>query len=108
MSWESRNGRGRYYTRSRRRGGKVVREYLGSGDMGMLMALTDALARQKLERAAAAERQRQAEGDALDATVEAACHSIELIARAALNAAGYHQHHRGEWRKRHVHRNKPM
>ena len=100
MSWETRNGQGRrYYTRSRREGGKIVREYLGIRKIAAIAARMDALERQKRELEAAAQRQLEAEEDALDAAVAAACHSIELLAQAALIAAGYRQHHRGEWRK---------
>lgn len=98
MSWESRNGRGRYYTRSRRRGGRVVREYVGTGEVGALAARNDSLDRQEREDMKA----REAEADALDVAVDDACRTIDLLAQAALIVAGYRQHHRGEWRKRHA------
>jgi hypothetical protein len=37
--------------------------------------------------------------DALDANLEALIETTDLLAHAALVAAGYHQHKRGEWRK---------
>lgn len=106
MSWESRKGRGRYYTRSRRRDGKVVREYMGTGEAAALAARRDALEHVQREGEAAAQRQREAEADALDAAVAAAFHAIELLATASLLVAGYRQHHRGEWRKSRENRNK--
>ncbi len=42
MAWESRQRGGRYYTRSRRVNGKVVREYLGCGKLAEIMAEFDA------------------------------------------------------------------
>ena len=100
MSWEQRNGRGRYYTRSRRIGGRVVREYIGSGPVAALVAQMDALDRREQAEVAEARRRRKAKADALDATVEAVCRSIESLTHAVLIVAGYRRHHRGEWRKR--------
>src|SRR4051794_13762926 len=95
MSWETRNGQGRYYTTSRRRGGKVVREYFGTGRLAALAARADELDRQQREDLKA----RKALGDTLDSAVDEAYQAIDLVARAALILAGYRQHHRGEWRK---------
>ena len=48
MSWETRKGRGQYYTRSRRVNGRVTREYCGSGVRALLMAMEDEMRRQEL------------------------------------------------------------
>lgn len=106
MAWE----RG-YYYRVRRENGRVVREYIGRGRFAELASELDALDRQKGldegRRDAAALRNDKAKLDALDANIEALIESTDLLARAALVAAGYHQHKRGEWRKRRVHRDEP-
>ena len=47
MSWETRNGKGSYYTRSRRIYGKVVREYIGTGLVAQEIAEIDALDREQ-------------------------------------------------------------
>jgi hypothetical protein len=99
MAWETRNGKGRYYTRSRRVNGKVVREYFGSGPAAEQAALDDAL-----ERLRRSERRRKFAIDQVQRAteqqrVEAYCQWVEVVMRAELVAAGYH-YHRGEWRKR--------
>lgn len=99
MSWETRNGGGRYYTRSRRRKGRVVREYLGAGEVATLMAQIDAVDRAKRDAELEARRKRRARTEALDANVAAFCNLAELFGRAALVVAGFRRHHRGEWRK---------
>ena len=102
MSWESRKGLGRYYTRSRRRGGRVVREYLGIGERAIRAAKRDGSKRRKRLAELKVHRERVNEADALEAEVAVACDLAELLSRAALLAVGYRQHHRSEWRKRHV------
>lgn len=103
MAWE----RG-YYYRVRRVNGRVVREYVGRGRPAEIIAQRDELEREKEreERRLDTEalQRKKAELDALDAGLEALMVTADVLAHAALVAAGYHQHKRGEWRKRRDHR----
>jgi hypothetical protein len=100
MGWD----RGRYYTRSKKINGRVVREYIGTGEVAELVAQGDALERQQREDERAEEKAKRAELEALDAPLDELDKLADLLARAALVVAGFHQHKRGEWRKRRVHR----
>jgi hypothetical protein len=100
MGWETRDGRGRYYTRSRRERGRVVREYVGTGPTAEAVAHFDALDRERRAGERADWAVERARLDDLTAPVMAIDALGEALARAALLAAGYHRHHRGEWRKR--------
>jgi hypothetical protein len=95
MGWE----RG-YYYRVRKVQGRVVREYVGRGRIAELVARMEALEREKRERAQAERQAERAELEALDAPLNELNDFADVLARAALLAAGYHQHKRGEWRKR--------
>ena len=55
---------------------------------------------------AAAFRIEQATLDAFDADIDALIETTDRLAHAALVAAGYHLHKRGEWRKRRGRRDK--
>ena len=99
MAWEHRQRGGRYYTRSRREGGRVVREYVGGSVLVELAARADELKRRERERAAAAEREEQETLEALDAPFAEAWEAAETLYSAALVAAGYRHYKRGEWRK---------
>jgi hypothetical protein len=92
--------RGRYYIRMRKINGRVVSEYVGCGPMAERAAQMDALRRKERQRAAQARRALKAELAALNADMKAMMKATELVARAVLLAAGYHQHRHGEWRKR--------
>ena len=47
MAWESRRGTGRYYTRSRRQQGKIIRQYVGCGPTAEAAAADDARQREQ-------------------------------------------------------------
>ena len=98
--WERRERGGLYYTRSRKVNGQVVREYVGGGVLGQLAAWMDADERRRREEEAALWREKRQSLEALDGLAEELYEAVEVIARAALYAAGYHQHKRGEWRKK--------
>jgi len=98
--WERRERGGLYYTRSRKVNGQVVREYVGGGVQGQLAARMDIDKRRWREEEAALWREERESLEALDGLTEELYEAVEIIARAALLAAGYHQHKRGEWRKR--------
>jgi multidrug efflux pump subunit AcrA (membrane-fusion protein) len=100
VGWE----KGRYYTRSKKVNGRVVREYVGFGRVAELAAELDAIERQQRQAERAALLAKRAELDALDAPLDDLNDLAELLARAALMAAGFCQHKRGEWRKRRVQR----
>ena len=95
MGWE----RG-YYYRVRKEGGRVVREYVGRGPQAELVARLDAHQRQERDKDRAALAAERARLETLDAPLNELSELAELLARAALLAAGFHQHKRGEWRKR--------
>jgi hypothetical protein len=99
MGWE----RG-YYYRVRKVNGRVVREYVGAGRVAVLLAQLDALDREKLAIARAEQKAARARLDALATPFTELNEIADLLARAALLAAGYRQHKRGEWRKKRVNR----
>ena len=99
MALEIRDGRP-YYYRSQRQNGKVVRQYVASGQMAELLAEQDARKREQQQaRRTAMEKERLAFAAArtplLTFTVGA-----DLLFQATLLDAGYHRQNRGPWRRR--------
>lgn len=99
MGWESRKRGGRYYTRSKKIGGHVVREYVGTGRIAEVSAELDALDRQERERAQATVKAERDTDRVKEAVLIDYCKSIDLITEQALREAGYHKH-KGQWRRK--------
>ena len=101
MAWEHRGDR-TYYYRSRKIGGRVVKEYIGGELAGMLAERED----QRRWRKRDAERAAlQADQDAFEAAAaahDAFARAADALMTAALFEASYHRHDRGQWRKCHV------
>lgn len=84
-----------YSYRSIRRGGRVLTEYLGTGPLAQL------LSQQREAERARVRAERQADAERTRLVVEWS-RWVDGVVRTALEAAGYHRHERGEWRKRKV------
>jgi hypothetical protein len=100
MGWEKRERGGLYYTRTRKVDGRVVREYVGGGNLGHIAALQDAQKRRRQEEEAALWEEERDRLEALIALVEEHCEVTEILSRATLLAAGFRRHQRGEWRRK--------
>ena len=100
MAWETK-GTSRYYTRSRRVGRRVVREYLGMGPEAHLAAALDDRRRREREAARAARRRQRSRWEAAARPLNDLAGLAELFVRAALFAAGFHRHQRSWRRRRH-------
>jgi hypothetical protein len=102
MAWEIRGRGGRYYYRSCRVGSRVRKIYFGKGPAAEAAAREDQHARGARRAAREAARLRREGAAAIDALVAIYLNGSADIIQAALLEAGYHQHHRGEWRRRHA------
>jgi hypothetical protein len=99
MGWEKRDRGGLYYTLTRKVGGRVVREYVGGGTLGHTAAVHEAQERRREEEALLWKEELE-RLEALVAPVEDLCEAAETLYRAALLAAGFRRHQRGEWRRK--------
>jgi hypothetical protein len=97
MAWE----KGKYYTRSRKVDGRVVREYVGSGEVAELIAESDAIERELRQLAQLEWKEVKQDLKSVDDELNELSKIIDSLTRLLLETLGYHQHHRGEWRKRH-------
>src|SRR5687768_16820961 len=91
MSWAQR-GPHTYYYRSVRHGGRVTKEYLGTGLLAELAAAEDAAQREAREATRAAWRQDWAAMEALDQQLDAWWDAGRVLLQATLYAEGYYQH----------------
>lgn len=100
MGWDKRKNGKKYYYHGKKVGKTVHKTYLGRGPAAVVMSLRLEQARAQLacdlEKLALAEA-RWAPLEKRIARLHAAC---TLLSAATLYLAGYHQHHRGQWRSR--------
>jgi hypothetical protein len=102
MGWDRPRGGGCYYTRSKKRGGKVIREYVGGGSVGELAAAADALQRAERQARAEARRANQVRWQAALGPLMDLCNGTSLLVKATFFCAGYYLHARTSWRKKHA------
>jgi len=100
MPWAQR-GPHRYFFRKRKVRGRVVRRSLGRGPEAQLAAALAAQRQREREAQWAQRRQERGRWDAKTETVQRLIEVSDLLVHAALLAAGFHQHERGAWRRKH-------
>jgi len=88
MPWEKRRGRGAYYTRSRRRDGRRIREYLGAGHNGMVAAAEDAQRGAESRARAEALRAEEQHHAAATAPLNQLCQLADLLMKVTLISEG--------------------
>jgi hypothetical protein len=99
MAWEYRHGKTKkYYYKSRKVNGKVVKNYYGCGRTAELFAIADA-ERKFIREQARIERERL---DELDRQITEFCQVVDGIALGLLVSRGYYRHKGNhlDWRKR--------
>jgi hypothetical protein len=99
MSREQR-GEKQYYYRHAWIDGRSVRSYVGAGEVGEKAATADALRRIEKAIEVRQQRQEQERRAAAEAPLARLCEQMDLLVQAALLAAGFHRHDRGEWRRK--------
>jgi len=100
MPWIVRGG-SRHYARGVRRGREVRYVYFGTGPVAELAARADELRRAEREARARSWVDEEARRTAADAPLDELNEVSDLLARSSMVAAGYRQHDRGAWRRKH-------
>lgn len=96
MGWEFR-GTNRYFYRVRRQGNRVLKEYVGAGEKGMLAAAQDAEVRELADVMKRRNREQDQSLLAMDADQREIDSLTELLLTAELLCHGWKKHH-GSWR----------
>ncbi|HVK10512.1 MAG TPA: hypothetical protein VM597_17220 [Gemmataceae bacterium] len=91
---------GRYYYRSVPVNGRPRRQNVGPGLLGQLACQLDNAARERKALSIAHIRLARADAEAIDDDLLAIEDLADAVARAALVAAGFRRHKRGEWRRK--------
>jgi hypothetical protein len=89
MSWETRSSGGRCYTRSFRRNGRVVREYLGTGELAEIFAEDDKLQREIRNAEAMQLKQERKREQRIDQSLDLLDDFVDCLSKGVLIASGY-------------------
>ena len=99
MAWENRGSTQEYYYQSRRINGHVRKIYIGSGVGAQKAYVMD----QQRQAQRAQEHVFWKKIEALNTQTETLRDTTRTLIKAHLLTHGFHQHKRGDWRKRHTH-----
>src|SRR5262245_32553193 len=98
MAWEHRKGRA-YYYRGHRVGGRVVKQYVGSGEKAEVAAKLDERAPAEREQLRVARRATLEEIEELDRILAPLHELVDAVVAFVMTDDGYHLS-RGKWRKK--------
>lgn len=98
MAWETRGNR-QYYYRKRRVGSRVVSEYVGCGELAVLIARLDMMERDKQDEERYRSLEEQTQLMAQEKEVAGLEQTINTLVQGILMIEGYHTH-KGEWRRK--------
>ena len=89
----------RYFYRSRKVGGKVIHDYIGTGPEAERIAELDSLRIRENEVKVRARKEVKARENSAEKPLKSVNRQSDLLLAAVLLSTGvYHQHDRGEWR----------
>lgn len=99
MAWESRAGK-RYFYTAQRVGERIVKEYQGNGPQAELLALWQEHLHERQRWETIRRRALLSEFLSVEREVKRFLSALRDLARALIEAEGYHRPGRGRWRKR--------
>jgi hypothetical protein len=100
MAWVSHGSR-QYYYRTQKINGRYVCEYAGTGSAGEAAAEADAQRRLRRKEQAQQQQAEEQHWQAAVSPTDRFAEQTHLLLKALLLDAGYRQHDRGAWRRRH-------
>ena len=98
MAWEQ-YARGLYYYRKRRKGRRVVSEYVGADERAQILAAIDAADRAEREASRDKRKHVRNRERSIDAQLDDLAEMTRTLTQAVLLANGYRTH-KGQWRKK--------
>jgi hypothetical protein len=91
-----------YLYKTIRKGGRVTSEYRASGAAAVLIDRMEAIERDEDDYRRWSDGEERRRHDDLERELDELVDRARRLAHESLEAAGYHRHHRGEWRLRRV------